>query len=528
MTQTFVDNVLIDGAQDTDQLRVQGHSTQTQSLQTWETSAATLLAEMTGDGRLVLGDDLGTATPDSLIEAHRSDTSITKPKRGFHALGQISNTLTEITQWVVQEIEIRGANPLSALHTALRVRATNMNTGTPASGGEIRAADIEAINDTAAGNVALPMATALQVGVTNAVGKTITRATGLHVQMNNSGTITTPYAIFTEGDGVTHLDDYLGMKRPAAMPGTPVTDYLRIYSKADGKLYAKNWLGIEYDLTGVGGGSASVAPSLVNGRLTLTSATPVTTSDVIGATTLYFTPFHGNQVALFNGSSWVAYAFSQCSLSLSGLAANTNYDIFLYDNAGTLTLEAVAWTNNTTRATALILQDGVYVKSGATSRRYLGSIRTTATTGQTEDSAKKRLIFNEYHRFARKLSVIESTGQWTYSTNAWRSANNNNNNRVEVIIGNPGIFVSLNLMARATGAGSGGAHGIGYDTTTSTSADIYPNLSNDGHVSVHLVHAPAVGYHYYQWVENARGNSVTTFSGVAGAFQSGIVGEATL
>ena len=112
---------------------------------TWETSAATLLAEITGDGRLVLGDDLGTATPDSLIEAHRSDTSITKPKRGFHALGQISNTLTEITQWVVQEIEIRGANPLSALHTALRVRATNMNTGTPASGGEIRAADIEAI-----------------------------------------------------------------------------------------------------------------------------------------------------------------------------------------------------------------------------------------------------------------------------------------------------------------------------------------------------------------------------------------------
>jgi uncharacterized protein (DUF608 family) len=80
MVQTFTDNVLIDGAQDADQLRVQGHSTQTQSLQTWETSAALVMAEMTGDGRLLLGDDLGAATPDSLIEAHRNETSITKPK----------------------------------------------------------------------------------------------------------------------------------------------------------------------------------------------------------------------------------------------------------------------------------------------------------------------------------------------------------------------------------------------------------------------------------------------------------------
>ena len=517
--QIFNDSVLIDGSQDVEQLRVQGNTTQNQPLQTWEDSAGDALVQVTADGRVQLGDDLGFASPDALIEAHRAEASTAKPKRGFHSLGQISDSLTNIAQWIVQELEVRGANNLSALQTALRVRASNMNTGTPSAGAELRAADIEVINDATAGSAALPLATGLQVAVTNAAGKTITQATGLHVKLDNSGTITTPYAIFTEGAGVTHLDDYVEMKRPAAAPGTPVTDYLRVYSKADGKLYAKNWLGVEYDLTGgSGGGGASVAPSLVNGRLTLTSGTPMTTSDVTGAATLYFTPFHGNQIALFNGSNWAAYTFTERSLSLSGLVASKNHDIFIYDNSGTLTLEAVAWTNDTTRATALVSQDGVWVKSGATSHRYLGSIRTT-NAGQTEDSAKKRLVYNEYQRFARKLLVFETASSWTYSTNAWRSANNNTNNRVEMIIGNPGIFINLNLVVRAGGSGSGGVHGIGYDTTTTTSADVYPNLSNDGHFSVHLVHAPAVGYHYYQWVENARGNSVTVFSGTAGAFE---------
>jgi hypothetical protein len=79
-------------------------------------------------------------------------------------------------------------------------------------------------------------------------------------------------------------------------------------------------------------------------------------------------------------------AFSEVSASLSGLTPNTNYDVLGYNNSGTLALDLVAWTNGTTRATALARQDGVLVKSGATTRRYLGTLRTTGTTGQTEFS----------------------------------------------------------------------------------------------------------------------------------------------
>lgn len=83
----------------------------------------------------------------------------------------------------------------------------------------------------------------------------------------------------------------------------------------------------------------------VSGRLTLTSGTPVTTSDVTAATTLYFTPYKGDRIALYDpvSANWKFYTFAERSLSLSGFIIGVCYDIFLYDAAGTLTLEQLAW-----------------------------------------------------------------------------------------------------------------------------------------------------------------------------------------
>jgi hypothetical protein len=42
----------VDGREDTTQLRVQGHSTQSEPLQTWEDSSGEVQTEVTGEGRL--------------------------------------------------------------------------------------------------------------------------------------------------------------------------------------------------------------------------------------------------------------------------------------------------------------------------------------------------------------------------------------------------------------------------------------------------------------------------------------------
>ena len=175
-----------------------------------------------------------------------------------------------------------------------------------------------------------------------------------------------------------------------------------------------------------------------NGRLTLTTDVPVTTSDVTAATTLYFTPYMGDHIALYDGEEWLFRQFEEMNISLSGKTADTNYDAFIYETSGSpagIELELVAWTDSTNRATALTTQNGVYVKSGDATRRYLGTIRTTGTIGQCEDSEVKRYCWNYYNRVLRPFVRIEPTANWVYGSTTWRPSNNNIANRFSFVIG---------------------------------------------------------------------------------------------
>ena len=180
--------------------------------------------------------------------------------------------------------------------------------------------------------------------------------------------------------------------------------------------------------------TGSASPKINNFRLTLTTDVPVTTTDVTGASTVFLTPYNGNQIALYNGTAWELLTTAQVSLALSGLTSGRPYDVFAYNNAGTVTLETLVWTNDTTRATALAYQDGVLVRSGSTTRRYLGTFYSTGTT-TTEDSAKNRYLANYYNTVRKNMSAAESTASWTYSTAAYRQWNNATNAEVSFIQG---------------------------------------------------------------------------------------------
>lgn len=266
-----------------------------------------------------------------------------------------------------------------------------------------------------------------------------------------------------------------------------------------------------------GSSSGTVPADLTEARITLTSGTPVTTSDVTGATTFYVAPYKGNRIALYNGSAWIISTFTNTSISVPA-STNTNYDVFAYDNAGTATFETVAWTNDTTRATALTTQDGVWVKTGATTRKYIGTIRTTGVSGQCEDSTSKRFVWNYYNRVCRFLTCKDTTDNWTYTTATWRAANNSTavgTARVEVVIGVSEDAVQAVNEALAFNVGANAACGIGIDSTTTNSAQINAGYLNNvlTPLSAHYSGFPAAGYHYISRLEISQAANTTTWYG---------------
>jgi hypothetical protein len=265
-----------------------------------------------------------------------------------------------------------------------------------------------------------------------------------------------------------------------------------------------------------GGGSAGM---VCQGRLTLTSGTAVTTSDVTGATTIYFTPYGGNAISLYNGSSWVTDTFTETSIALGTLTSGLPYDLFAFDNSGTVNFDApLAWTNGTTRATALALQDGVLVKSGAATRRYIGTFYTTSTTA-TEDSIAKRFLWNYYNRAKRRLQRVSGDANWTVNLNGtWQQANATAANKVEGVIGYAEDAVDLTVAVFGVGSGNiGFGVAIGEDsTTTADNANIgmvsgpaagtsYPQCST------RFVKVPAVGYHAWNWLEQTDNGNIQFF-----------------
>jgi hypothetical protein len=203
------------------------------------------------------------------------------------------------------------------------------------------------------------------------------------------------------------------------------------------------------------------------------------------------------------------------SLSLT-LTDAKNYDVFVYDNSGTLTLElSDAWTDGTTRADALALQDGVYVKNGATTRRWLGTIRASGTD-TTEDSVAKRFVWNYYNQTEKRLYKASTTSH-TYSTATNRQWNNDTANKFELVVGiaeNPTIAEIYLHHSNDTGAASCRG-GLGLDRTNGQ--DSIPNFLDCQVTNVSIQSKTtyrgvlAAGYHYLAAIEIATSPGTSTW-----------------
>lgn len=288
---------------------------------------------------------------------------------------------------------------------------------------------------------------------------------------------------------------------------------------------------------------ASVGFGAVQGRLTLTSGLPVTVSDVTAATGVFFAPLNGNRIGLYSSGSWSTLTFAQLSIAVPA-TTSTLYDVFAYNNSGVVALElSAAWSASTggassrfasgTYATTLPTQDGIYVKSTDgtlidATRRYLGTFMTTGVSGQTEDSVKKRLLWNYYNQVSSQQIVVEATASWTYTTAAYRQANGAAGNQLAFVVGvaQSKYRAVIGVQAVNTGANPPISVAVG---NNSTSVAASPQIINVAFgittvlpITCEYVTVPAVGYNVFVWLESSGTGSTTTW---ASSSQAGIAGE---
>lgn len=269
-------------------------------------------------------------------------------------------------------------------------------------------------------------------------------------------------------------------------------------------------------------------------RLTLTSGTPVTSSDVTAAATLYITPYTSNVLPAYQSSDSKYYnrTFSEFSVSLASISSGTNYDVYARYSSGWAG-SLVAWTNDTTRATALARSSssGLLYKSGDEEYLYLGTIRASGS-GTCEDSAAKRYVWNMYNRVDRGMVAMDSTASWTYTTatlREWNGASTEGVSRVGMVRGlnEDEVNATVNIYTANTTALVNRNCGIGLDSSTAHAGTIgfmQPNFIN-GSVPGFASYegAPGLGYHTLRALEYSGATGTTTWQNfLSGQQQAGL------
>lgn len=301
--------------------------------------------------------------------------------------------------------------------------------------------------------------------------------------------------------------------------------------------------------------SALFAPT---GRLTLTTAVPVLTSDVTAAATVYYTPYVGNAIMLYDGTRWLAHAFAELSQALSdntkspaAAAADSVYDMFVWNDSGTLRCtRGPAWTDpdgpDATRGTGagtteLVRVNGVLMNANAISNGpaanrgvYVGTIATNGSTqlammfapsAAAGGSANRLDVWNMYNRVDVGAVCRDSTNSWAYTTATIRAANaaaaSGVANRIILVRGLDEDMVEAVYSALSSNDNNGSLAvvGIGLDSTTAIAAgsltgNFGPRVV-DGiqPTSARFVGLTGIGRHFLQELEYATAIGTHTWYG---------------
>ena len=296
--------------------------------------------------------------------------------------------------------------------------------------------------------------------------------------------------------------------------------------------------------------NAAVPVTGPTGRLTLTSATPVLSSAVLTAGTMYFTPFGGNSEPVWNGSSWVSLPLPEISALLSDVTyspaaavAGGIYDWFVWQpTSGSWALSrSPVWTNTTTRALALTRVNGLLTNASpitngpaagyglyvGTSVCDAGGATVTFNPNPSPASTGPALgawigLWNQYNSTGVSASEQDSKVSWT-PTASWGAADASTNNRITFVTGQAqdGISAAYFAQIYSLNASNYAYVGIGLDSTTTPSVAGTVQTGSgssggNGTVNINLSVLPQIGKHYIQALEIAGSGSPVIYGGSGG------------
>jgi|ERR1700722_780287 len=297
-------------------------------------------------------------------------------------------------------------------------------------------------------------------------------------------------------------------------------------------------------------GASTTLPT-PQGRLTLTTQTPVLNADVTAATTVYYTPYTGLLVPIYNGTNFIASSIvSELSLGLVAAHAASNiYDLFIFSLSGVVTLgSGPSWAAGSggsvtagscargtgAGGTALSRLNGTltnavsmtmtYGASGSTTTvsanraTYVGSMFMDATNGQVScyvswGQTRKWGLWNAYNRSPITVQCGDSTANWGYTTATIREANGSTANTIVIFSGlaeEPYALTYNDKAQTAAATACGMTIGLGYNTTTAfagVQGSYSSGVSTQLNISVSLTSsypaAPSLGINNVYALEQA-------------------------
>lgn len=290
-----------------------------------------------------------------------------------------------------------------------------------------------------------------------------------------------------------------------------------------------------------------------DGRLTLTSGTPVMASSVSAATTLFYTPYAGNLIPIYDGTNMVPTVFAELSVATTdttknpaAIGASKVNDWFVWNDSGTLRLShGPDWTNDTTRSagTALTLVNGLLLNAvaitngpGASRGTYVGTTRSDASSklnfifgaAGTGGVAAQLMVWNAYNRVNVSTKVVDNAAFTASSSTIQMFHNAAGAMYVDFVLGAQTDSVNYSFGSECALVGVSGAFvavGFGQDSTTTVTGQ-RDRCSNPTTNTFAMgmkqsdTWLPPIGRHYVSLNQRSDGANASEFNNTVSAFLS--------